>query len=136
LFKKDDDMKESLEKFDRASADLILEKGVLVTMDPSIPPATALAIKGSRIVWVGDQNDVGVIDLQGGCVYPGFMDTHMHVLHMGIVQSYLQLQNCSDKASILAKVEERVRISQKGEWIFGVGWDDYLLPIPVFANMS
>lgn len=113
-------------------ADTILNGGNLITMDPSIPLATALAIRNGRIVWVGGSQEVTrfigsntkILDLQGNFVYPGFIETHMHVLFTGIVQSYLQLHKCAEKSSVLEEVEKAVKGIKKGEWIIGVGWDD------------
>ncbi len=126
-------MNQKLKKSNSISADILLHNGVFITMDPARPEATALAIKNTLILWVGDQNEMDdwkgqgtrTIDLKGCCVYPGFIDTHMHVLYTGLVKSYLQLQECLDKSTIISKVKEYVKICQKDEWIFGIGWDDH-----------
>lgn len=102
-------------------------------MDPLMPSASALAIKDERIAWVGDQKDsmswIGkktqVIDLKGCYVYPGFVDTHIHILYTGLSKTYLQLKECKSKEEILKKVKERLKNYKKEEWIIGVGWDDH-----------
>jgi hypothetical protein len=66
--------------------DLILHDGVVLTMNPEAPAATALAISGDRIVTVGSDADVlasagpatTVVDLEGLTVTPGFIDSHAH----------------------------------------------------------
>jgi predicted amidohydrolase YtcJ len=74
---------------DRAGAggaDLILHGGVILTMDPEIRTATAIALSGRRILAVGDDDDVlalagpgtTVVDLEGMAVTPGFIDSHGH----------------------------------------------------------
>ncbi|MGZ8593928.1 MAG: hypothetical protein ACXWYC_11580 [Actinomycetota bacterium] len=74
---------------DRAGAggaDLILHGGVVLTMDPEIPTAAAIALSGRRILAVGNDDDVlalagpgtTVIDLEGMAVTPGFIDSHGH----------------------------------------------------------
>lgn len=113
-------------------ADILLKNGFMITMDALMPEATALAIKDQRIVWIGDQEDSGfwigkntqVIDLKGCCVYPGFIDTHMHVLYTGITKSYLQLNKSKNKEAVLKKVQEKIQDCKPGDWIVGVGWDD------------
>lgn len=85
-------------------------------MDPSVPNTTALAIKDGRIVWVESWDDftswIGsktqTINLKGAYVYPGFIDTHMHVLHTGTAKSCLQLQACQNKAEILKSLQEHM----------------------------
>ena len=59
-------------------ADTILHNGRLITMDDALPAATAMAIKGGRIMAVGDDAVKGLagtgtrmIDLKGACVMPG-----------------------------------------------------------------
>jgi predicted amidohydrolase YtcJ len=115
-------------------ANVVLHNGLIVTMNPLMPEARALAIKDERIVWVGEEKEVAswigkntqVIDLKGLYVYPGFIDIHMHVLFTGISNTYLQLKECQNKEEILKKVEKQVITCKKGEWIIGVGWDDQL----------
>jgi len=92
-------------------ANLVLYNGTVITMNPAAPFASAVAIKGERIAWVGDQADVNpwigkdtqTIDLKGACVYPGFIDTHANIIYTGVVSSYLQLLGKS-KHEILEEV--------------------------------
>jgi predicted amidohydrolase YtcJ len=66
--------------------DLILHDAVVLTMDPSAPTVSALAITGDRIVAVGSDEEVlalagpgtSVVDLDGLTVTPGFIDSHAH----------------------------------------------------------
>ncbi len=66
--------------------DLILHDAVVITMDPGIPHASAIAISGARIVAVGSDDEVlalagpntTVVDLDGLTVTPGFIDSHGH----------------------------------------------------------
>ncbi|MCY1714986.1 amidohydrolase [Caproiciproducens galactitolivorans] len=67
-------------------ADLVLKNGVVQTMVNENDTAQAVAVKGGKIIYVGDnagaQKFVGdkteVIDLAGQMVTPGFMDGHLH----------------------------------------------------------
>lgn len=114
------------------AADLLLYNGTLVTMNPLMPQATALAIQGERIVWVGDQKDLNVwigahtrlIDLQGSFVYPGLIDTHAHITYSGLRKNYLHLEG-KEKSAILEEIRKYAEKCQQGEWIIGVGWDEH-----------
>src|SRR6188474_3995192 len=71
--------------------DLIFEGGTLLTMDPSRPRATALAVHGGRIVAVGEGDELRrhltaarVVSLQGRTVVPGFHDAHNHMPSFGM----------------------------------------------------
>lgn len=126
-------MNQKLGKGNIQTADLVLRNGFFITMDPTLPEATALAIQEGRIAWIGEEKNVSswignntqVIDLQGGYGYPGFIDTHMHVFYTGMVKGFLQLHESPDKSTILNKVKTHICDCAKEQWVFGVGWDDH-----------
>ena len=68
------------------AADLVFVNGNILTMDPNLPQAEAIAIKGDRIIAVGSvdemqlyiSDDTRVVDLAGWTVTPGFIDSHSH----------------------------------------------------------
>lgn len=70
-----------------AAPDLILHNGTIFTGDPAQPRAQALAIRGERIVAVGDDEAIAAlagvdtrrIDLDGRRVVPGINDAHEHL---------------------------------------------------------
>ena len=67
-------------------ADLILQNGRIYTMETEVPWGQAVAVKGKRIVYLGDNQgaaawagpETRVIDLNGQLVLPAFVDGHMH----------------------------------------------------------
>jgi predicted amidohydrolase YtcJ len=73
------------------TADLIL-RGRVITMDDARPSAGALAVRGDRVLAVGDDLDglrgphTRVVDVDG-CVLPGFVEAHGHFLGDATVQS-------------------------------------------------
>ena len=72
--------------------DIILTGGILHTIDPGRPRATALAIAGDSIMAVGDDAAIEAlagpnthrINLSGRTVVPGFNDSHIHLWKEGI----------------------------------------------------
>src|SRR5712691_1344125 len=68
-------------------ADLVLDGGVVITLDDAHPRATALAVRRGRVVAVGGTSDMKPfigkrtrkIDLAGRTVVPGLTDAHVHV---------------------------------------------------------
>jgi len=103
---------------------MILENGVVRTMDPALPVARALAIAGDRIAGgVGTHETAlptpDVIDLGGRCVVPGFTDSHVHFPTWSLGQRDLSLEG----AASLAEALDRVRRDARQEaWIRGQGW--------------
>lgn len=73
---------------------LIINATVL-TMDPTLPVAEALAIRDGRIVAVGSTEEVlwlregeyELVDLEGKVVLPGFVDAHNH-LALGALEGF------------------------------------------------
>jgi predicted amidohydrolase YtcJ len=68
-------------------ADLVVRHANIHTMDEKSPRATAIAVKGDRILWVGDDSSAAsyigektrVVDAEGRLLLPGFIDSHFHV---------------------------------------------------------
>lgn len=68
-----------------ASADLLV-LGSIVTNNPEMPTAEAMAVSGGRIIGIGSRSDVeGLVTSAtktlkaGGFVLPGLIDPHMHI---------------------------------------------------------
>jgi predicted amidohydrolase YtcJ len=63
-----------------------------ITMDPQQPTAEAVAVAGGNIMAVGPRSqvferrglDTKMVDLQGATVFPGFIDTHSHLMGYAI----------------------------------------------------
>ncbi|HKQ58425.1 MAG TPA: amidohydrolase, partial [Candidatus Eisenbacteria bacterium] len=114
-----------------AAATLVIRNAVIHTVDSARPRAAAMAIKGSRIVAIGDEAEVRrlvgaatrVVDLGGKTVLPGLIDAHGHVLGLGGRLSDVDVVGTSSYDSVIARVVARARTTPKGEWILGRGWD-------------
>ncbi len=96
------------------------------------PDAEAIAVRGSRIVFVGSSRDAEkyrgprtrVIDLQGAAVIPGLVDSHTHVAGLGEKQSRVDLTGVQTEEEAVARVVAFAAKVPKGEWIVGRGWDE------------
>jgi predicted amidohydrolase YtcJ len=78
--------------------DLIITGARVLTMDPALPRAEAVAIAGGRIVAVGGAEVAAlagpgcrVIDAGGRTVLPGFVESHLHLVLGGAELAHLQL---------------------------------------------
>ena len=77
---------------------MILENGVVRTLDPSLPSARALAIAGANIAGGVGVHETAlaspdVVDLGGRCVVPGFTDSHVHVPTWALAQREVKLED-------------------------------------------
>ncbi|HVW44055.1 MAG TPA: amidohydrolase family protein, partial [Amycolatopsis sp.] len=95
---------------------------------PSSPDATAMAVTGDTVVWVGQDGPgkalhpgAEVVDLDGAFVAPAFVDAHVHATATGLHFSGLDLTGVRDAAGLLAAVREAAR---PGEVLIAHGWDE------------
>jgi predicted amidohydrolase YtcJ len=96
------------------------------------PDAEVVAVRGSRIIFVGSSGDAEkyrgpqtqVIDLQGATVIPGLVDSHTHVAGLGEKQSRVDLTDVQTEEEAVARVAAFAAKAPKGEWIVGRGWDE------------
>jgi hypothetical protein len=113
-------------------ADLVLRGGRVHTLDAGRPLATVVAIRGNRIVAVGDASGIArlvgkrtrVVELAGRTVVPGFNDSHAHLLGIGYSRLDLDLSGTRSFAELLERVAAAVKTQRPGEWIRGRGWHE------------
>jgi predicted amidohydrolase YtcJ len=113
-----------------APADLVLRNGNLVTMDATRPHATAVAMTGARISWVGDESGIEswigpgteVLDLDGRLAVPGLIEGHAHFMNLGRSLIGVRLLDTRSWDEIVARVEQAAREAPPGSWIVGRGW--------------
>lgn len=82
-----------------AEPHIIIYNGRLMTFDPDLPEAQALAITGGILTAVGSDADIRAlagagtrqIDAQGGTVLPGLIDSHVHLFGGSVELSSLSL---------------------------------------------
>ena len=111
-------------------ADLVLRGGKIVTLDDTLPEATAIAINGYLISAIGDDleidayvgPDTKIIELNGRLVTPGFIEGHGHYMSLGRARQILDLSSAKNWQEIVNKVATAVDKAEPGEWIFGRGW--------------
>jgi len=112
--------------------DLLLLHARVVTMNPAMPSAQAIAIAGDRIIWAGTDAEAqkrfasvkNRIDLRGATVMPGIIDAHTHLFELGKSLLRLNLKDVATEQEAVARVRERAAAARPGEWILGWGWDE------------
>ncbi len=99
------------------------------------PPAEAFAVVGSKFLAVGSFNhvydslpstsvDVHTVDLLGGFVTPGLIDTHLHLISGGLSLTRLDLRHVTSKVDFIHAVHAAVQTASPGAWIQGANWDE------------
>jgi len=118
-------------------ADLILKNADVVTIDPIQPSASMVAVKGDRILMIGDEGEAEglrgvrtrVIDCGGNCVVPGFNDAHCHVFSLvrkllGVDVSPAAVRSI---AEIKKLIREKAQNTPSGRWLSGTGYNEFYL---------
>jgi hypothetical protein len=112
--------------------DLVLHNGLIHTLDSACPIASAVAVKGDRILAVGQDPEITplagsnteLIDLGGRPVLPGLFDSHAHLQEVGLKLSLIRLDECCSAEEMMELVRERAKRTPPGEWIVGTGWNE------------
>lgn len=108
-------------------ADRIYYNGKIWTGDVSNPEASVLAVKGDKIIYVGDDVDHyradEKIDLGGKLVLPGFTDNHTHFLSAGYSLSSVKLKNAKTKEEFIKRIDEFCKANPGSGWILEGSWD-------------
>ncbi|MGI9249552.1 MAG: amidohydrolase [Woeseiaceae bacterium] len=120
------------------AADRVFLNGAIYTVDDDRSWAEAVAIKDSKIIYVGDNEVVGrhvgttteVVDLAGQMMLPGFHDSHIHIM-IGVMAdeecSVLRLESVEEVAARLKECTSLAGFGDDG-WILGGGWGEWLWP--------
>ena len=127
-------------------ADIVIRNARVYTVDAQRPWAQAMAIKGDRIAWVGDEKAASsyvgpstkVVDAGGRLVLPGFIDSHFHVL-LGGNPDVLRIQNANSLAEIQRQVREFARKRPELAWVEVEGWNYSAFPngtLPTWKDLQ
>ncbi|MGE3931354.1 MAG: amidohydrolase [Hyphomonadaceae bacterium] len=124
-------------------SDILIRGGPIYTgLDGLGQPALveAVRIRGGRIVFAGAESDARgagarVIDLAGAAAYPGFVDSHMHLMGVGFSSLQLDLTGTPSIAALLEALRAHAAAHPNGP-IVGRGWIETHWPERRFPNRA
>jgi hypothetical protein len=104
---------------------VILENGLIRTLDAQVPTQRALAIAGDRIAGGVGVHETAlaspdVVDLRGRVVLPGLNDAHVHFPSWALAQRQIDLDGCASCAEATARIARAERAP--GSIVRGHGW--------------
>ncbi len=113
------------------TAHIVFVNGTVITVNARDEVAEALAIRGDRILPVGNRvyveqtigNDTKVVNLNGRTVTPGFVENHIHMTNSP-QRLWLdcRYESCPSISNIGDNIAARARDAKPGEWILGRGF--------------
>lgn len=110
--------------------DRIFFNGHIRTLNDENTVAEAVGVKDGKIAFVGtnaeaEKLDCGErIDLQGRLLLPGFVDSHMHMLHYAFVEQSVKLFDCKSVEEMLDAARERLNSGNSLTWLYCRGWNE------------
>jgi len=103
---------------------LILHNATIRTMDDAGTTAEAVAVSGERILALGGSRelldrypDAARRDLRGLTVLPGLIDSHLHLLTLGLNSFAVDLSGADSIAGVLAALRARAATTPRAAWI-------------------
>ena len=109
----------------------LYHSGDIYTVDETKPTAEAVAVKDGTILAVGDEalcraalgDGFESIDLEGCCLLPGFIDTHVHPLMTGNAALNVDLAGVASVGEICGMLKKRAEITPHGELVKGMNFN-------------
>lgn len=107
--------------------------GTMYTMEQEGDQVEALLTENGKISVVGTYEDLkeqadNEIDLQGSVLYPGFADSHMHMIGHGEKLLSLDLSKASSADEMMDMLMNAYPDLKSDEWFIGEGWNENNFP--------
>ena len=114
---------------------MVIHNGEFITLNEEQPFASSLAVKERKIFKVGPFDEIKphigknteIIDLKGKTVIPGFIDTHIHLISLGLDMQIIDLREITSKSILLSRIENITKQTPSTYWIKGYGFDETIL---------
>lgn len=113
------------------SADTLYTNGVIWTGKKDTSDASVLAVKNGKIIYVGNERNVGfeakkTIDLKGLFMMPGFIDNHVHFFEGGFGLASVDLRDAMTPSLFVQRITDYANTMSKGRWVLNGNWDHQL----------
>lgn len=109
--------------------------GTIKTLLTETSEVEAVYVEGNKIIATGSKEQLTsqyhpeeYMNLEGGVMFPGFVDSHMHLIGHGEKLIRLDLSNMTSSEEMKEAVKKRVAEAGPGQWVLGEGWNENQLP--------
>lgn len=124
--------------------DRIFYNGKISTLDESDSFCEAVGIENGKIVFVGSDKEAAEleakerVDLKGRLLLPGFVDSHLHMLHYAFVANSVKLFDCKSVEDTYAAAKARLDLREERplNWLFCRGWNEEHFDRPVYPTRA
>lgn len=102
--------------------------GTIYTMKSAEDKVAAVLVDGHRIIktynTVPKLNDVEIVDLKGTVMFPGFVDTHFHLVGTGIALSGVNFKDDTDISVIKDKIKQAANQLDQDQYLICEGYNE------------
>jgi predicted amidohydrolase YtcJ len=102
--------------------EVAVEAGRIVAL---VPPGEARTWKAAA---------AEVVDVSGSHIYPGFTESHGHMVSYGASLEQVDLRDATSFAEVIERVRAAAAKAPAGAWVIGRGWDQNRWPDKIFPN--
>lgn len=108
--------------------DSVYVNGVIWTGVKEKPDASVLAVRGGRILYVGNELPSHLepnltIDLKGKFMMPGFIDNHVHFMEGGAALASVDLRSAESTEEFVKRITDYANEVIGGQWVLNGNWD-------------
>ncbi len=125
----------------RTQADTLFYNGIIYTLNNENEVVEAFVVRQDRIVAVGNTQWLRLrfrclneVDLRKKFVIPSFIDSHGHLLELGLSKLVVNLEGTRSETEAQQRVADFIKNTQDQLWIRGRGWDQNLWPSRKFPT--
>ncbi len=112
------------------AADLVVDGGRVLTLDEEQPSATAVSIRGDRVVALSGAPAAETLDAGGGFIMPALIDHHIHLLNVGLWllndrddgRLFVDVSSVTSVDDVAGLVAARAATLPGDDWVTGAGW--------------
>ncbi|ALN61441.1 amidohydrolase family protein [Lysobacter antibioticus] len=122
----------------------VLTAARIHTLDSAQPRAEAMAFdEQGKILALGARAELlrrypraQRVDAGDATVIPGLIDSHAHMLELGLNKLGADLVGTRSKQEVLQRLRDHAKRLAPGQWLIGAGWDQNDWPDPGFPSAA
>ncbi len=115
--------------------------GTIYTMATVGETVEAVLEQDGKIVATGSVDSLlpqaaSIQQLHGSVMYPGFVDSHLHIIGYGEKLKHIDVSKVKSKDELLAILREQMEKATPEQWVIAIGLNETLFIVPVFPTLA
>ncbi|GLC88839.1 amidohydrolase [Lysinibacillus piscis] len=115
--------------------------GTIYTMACEGETVEAVLVENGIITATGSRANLApqattIHDLQGKVMYPGFVDSHLHIIGYGEKLKHLDVSHVTSKEELVKLLQARMQASGAEEWVIAIGLNETQFDEPIFPSLA